>query len=140
MAFVKSKREDGVVAVEFGLILPLFLLIFFGIVEFSIALYNKAVITNASREAARAGIALKKPKLTDAEIINVANNYCQGKLITFGKASNCNVSPPTGWGGSFDTPLTVTVSYSYSGLALGAIFNPLTGPLNLTATTVMHNE
>jgi hypothetical protein len=34
----------------------------------------------------------------------------------------------------------VTVSYKYKGLALGAMIDPITGPMTLTATTVMNNE
>ena len=44
----------GSVVVEFALIFPLLLFIVFSIIECSLALYDKAVITNASREAARA--------------------------------------------------------------------------------------
>ena len=50
------KNQNGVALVEFGLILPLLILLLFGITEFSLLLYNKQVITNAAREGARAGI------------------------------------------------------------------------------------
>lgn len=134
------RQEQGAAAVEFALVLPVFLLIFLGIVEFSIALYDKAVITNASREAARAGIVLKSPKLSISEIQNVALNYCQAHLITFGKSTTPTVSVPTGSDGNFGTPLTVSVSYNYTGLGLGALLSAFTGPFNLSATTVMNNE
>ncbi len=137
---MKNQREKGAAAVEFALVLPTFLALTFGIVEYSIALYDKAVITNASREAARAGIVLKNPKLTTSDIQNVALNYCQANLITFGKSSTPTVSVPAGSGGSFGSALTVSVSYSYSGLALGKMISAFTGPFNLTATTSMNNE
>jgi Flp pilus assembly protein TadG len=35
--------------------LPLLLIILFAIIEFSVALFNQAVMTNATREGARAG-------------------------------------------------------------------------------------
>lgn len=44
---------------EFALIFPLLLFIVFGVIEFGTALYDKSVVTNASREAARAGVVLK---------------------------------------------------------------------------------
>ncbi|REN18669.1 pilus assembly protein, partial [Mycobacterium tuberculosis] len=56
---MKSKRESGAAAVEFALVLPFFLLVFSMIVDLSLAFYDKAVITNASREAARAGVVLR---------------------------------------------------------------------------------
>ncbi|MCY1443073.1 TadE-like protein [compost metagenome] len=62
------KKQQGLAAIELSLVLPVLFLILFLIMEFSIALYNKAIITNASREAARAGIVLKSPKLTTAQI------------------------------------------------------------------------
>ena len=133
-------NQRGIAAVEFALVLPVLLLLLFGIIEFALAMYDKAVITNASREAARAGIVLKNPKRTTSEIQNVALNYCQNHLITLDGTANPTVTVPSGQGGSFGTPLTVTVSYSYSGLALGAIIRPFTGPLQLTATAVMNNE
>ena len=63
---MKLKRaQSGLAMVEAAIILPVFLLVMFAIMEFGIVLYDKAVITNASREAARSGIALRSPKLSD---------------------------------------------------------------------------
>ena len=53
---IKAKRQEGASAVEFAIILPLLLILVFGIIEFSILFYDKAMITNASREGARVGI------------------------------------------------------------------------------------
>lgn len=132
-------RQRGVAAVEFALVLPMLLLIVFGIIEFGVALYDKAVITNASREGARAGVVLKSPKATSTDIQNVVLGYTSSYLFTFGRQSPPTITT-TGQGGTFGTPLTVTVSYSYAGLALGNLVAPLTGPITLTATTVMNNE
>src|ERR1700758_4127008 len=68
---VCQKKQAGVAAVEFAIVLPVLLLIIFAIVELGIALYDKAVITNASREGARAGIVLKSPKPTATDIQTV---------------------------------------------------------------------
>lgn len=132
-------RQRGVAAVEFALVLPILLLIVFGIVEFGVAFYDKAVITNASREGARAGVVLKSPKATSTDIQNVVLNYTSSHLLTFGTQRTPTVTT-TGQGGTFGTPLTVTVSYPYSGLALGQLAAALSGQLTLSATTVMNNE
>ena len=50
------RNQRGASAVEFALILPILICVLFGIVEFGLLMYDKAVITNASREGARAGI------------------------------------------------------------------------------------
>ena len=47
------KCQRGAAAVEFAIVLPLLLVFVFGIIEFGFLLYDKAVITNASREGAR---------------------------------------------------------------------------------------
>ena len=49
------KNNKGASAVEFALVLPILIVLLFGIVEFGLLMYNKAVITNASREGARDG-------------------------------------------------------------------------------------
>ncbi|MCY1402567.1 TadE-like protein [compost metagenome] len=134
------KKQQGIAAVELALVLPVLFLIFFVIIEFSLGLYNKAIITNASREAARAGIVLKSPKLTAAQIKSVANNYLGTHLITFGSPTTPVVNVPQGAGGLFGTPLTVQVSYQYSTMILGGMLHVVDVPMNLSATTVMLNE
>ena len=57
------RGQAGSNLVEMALVSPLLLLLVFGIVDFSLALFNKAVITNAAREGARAGMALRTPRL-----------------------------------------------------------------------------
>ena len=50
------KRQDGVVAVEFVILFPLFMLILVGIVEFGHLFNMRHTLTNASREGARAAV------------------------------------------------------------------------------------
>src|SRR5262245_937505 len=56
VAAVKTKlsSESGQALIETALALPVLLLVLFGIIEFGIALARYQVVTNASREAARA--------------------------------------------------------------------------------------
>ena len=49
------RSEHGAIAVEFAILLPVFLLLVFGIVDFGHAYYMKQMVTNASREGARYG-------------------------------------------------------------------------------------
>ena len=71
--------------IEFAVILPLLLLVVFGVIDFSIALYDKAVVTNASREGARAGIVFAPNRgRLDAREIERWPTYCRDYLITFG--------------------------------------------------------
>ncbi|WP_150726140.1 TadE/TadG family type IV pilus assembly protein [Pseudomonas fluorescens] len=134
------KKQQGLAAVELSIVLPVLFLILFVIIEFSLALYNKAIITNASREAARAGIVLKSPKPTTAQIQSVANNYLGSHLITFGSSVTPVVSVTQANGGLFGTSLTVQVTYQYSTMILGGILHVVDNPMSLSATTVMLNE
>ena len=81
------KNQDGAAATEFAIILPLLLILLFGIIEFSLYLFDRQVITNAVREAARAGIVVQIPRLSDAEITSIVQNYIDNKLVTFGSGS-----------------------------------------------------
>lgn len=133
------KKISGSTVVEFAIILPLLLVLIFGIIEYSVLLFNKAVITNAAREAARAGVILKSPKLTEAQIKSVANSYVSSSLITFGAAST-PVVEVTGATGAFGSTLRVRVDYVYSGLGLGSLISSLGSPVTLSATATMAHE
>jgi len=135
-----ANPEQGVVAVEFALVLPLLLTLILGVVEVSLMLYDQTIITNASREGARAGIVLKSPKLTEAEIQAVALNYSANALISLGTAVVPVVVVEQSADPVFSTPLSVTVTYAYSGFGMVGLLTTLTGPIHLTATSTMKNE
>ena len=90
---VLLKSQEGATVVEFAIILPLLLLLIFGIIEFGLFLFNRHVITNAVREAARAGIVVRIPRLSNDEIETIARNYCEQYLVTFG-AGTLNIPLP----------------------------------------------
>ena len=131
--------QKGVSAVEFALVLPLLVVLLFGIVEFSILLYDKAMITNASREGARAGIVFDDPRPTDAEIIAVVDAYCGSNLITFGSSSAVNTTFPQRGTGTGD-PLAVRVAYQYDFLVVPNFITSLAPGITLAAETVMRME
>lgn len=144
---IKDESQNGQAIIEFALVLPILLLILGGIIEFGILFYNKQVITNASREAARAGIIYLVDKTTGNKIIpdieGIARDYCQDRLITFGAPTLPVVTPATPAGLSFPSDLTVQVTYQYSFILSRAmnLFGANVGPtLNLGARTVMRME
>lgn len=63
------RSENGAVAVEFALIAPVFLLLCFGIVDFSRAYYTLNAVSSAVREGARAAAVFKNPTTTDLALI-----------------------------------------------------------------------
>lgn len=136
----RGSHQKGAALVEFALILPLLVMLIFGIIEFSVMLYDKAVITNASREAARAGIVYSYPnKITDDEIKGIITKYCGTHLISLGQSSVIDMllkkdTTPQG------DRLTVRVTYPYYFLVLPSFITSLAGPITLDAESVMRYE
>ena len=81
------RNHQGATSVEFAIVCLLLITLVFGIIEFGLLLYNKQIITNASREGARAGIVAKPNRLENNEIGTVVKNYCEQNLVTFGASS-----------------------------------------------------
>lgn len=134
---MRSKR--GASAVEFAIILPLLIVLVFGIIEFGAFLFNQQVITNASREGARRGIVSQSPRVTDGEIGSVVDSYCTNHLVTFGTANN-PVTSVTRTGTSFGDDLKVTITYNYSFLVIPSFVPGVTSPRTMTASTLMKYE
>ncbi|QBQ98307.1 TadE/TadG family type IV pilus assembly protein [Paraburkholderia pallida] len=158
----RARRRDqrGAAVVEFALILPLLLLIFFAIVEFGFILYDKTAITSASRAAVRQAVAFGENStgtpvyLTASTVQGIAQNGLSTMLINFASGTTTpgvtitNSSSGTVTGStqacSTGASVTVAVSYTFTGLALGGLFNPLPAALKnaltLTSSTTMSCE
>ena len=135
---LKIDNNHGVAAVEFALILIPLILLLFGTIEVGLLVYNKQIITGASREGARAGIVASLDRDTGEHLTtseSVAADYCSDKLITFG-AANDAVATATSTGIDFGDDLSVTVSYDYGFLVL----RNFGFDVNLVSTTVMKLE
>jgi Flp pilus assembly protein TadG len=141
---VRLKSQSGASAVEFALILPILLLLVFGIIEMGFVLFDKAMITNASREGARTGISYRVPPFTDEEISNVVSSYLGNALITFAESANPTATV-TRNGSNPGDELKVTVAYTYTSLILPNLVNsPLKQDFprefNMIAETTMRME
>lgn len=149
---IKSRMSRGSVAIEFAILSPLLILLLFGIIEFSVFLYDQQVITNASREGARAGITWgvdpvtgNEKRLSCAEVTDVVETYCGTHLVSLGGSAAPSTTFPNGCPNAFPDPIagqpfTVQVSYQYSFLVIPNFIASLAGGINLTATTVMRME
>jgi hypothetical protein len=137
--------QKGVAAVEFAIILPFLVLLVFGTIEFGVMFYNKQVITNASREGARAGITITDDDEREDFIKDIVAFYCNGepddddddRLINLNgdnqlDRANILVSGPDG-----NNDLTVGVSFTNTFLLAQIIgFTDTT----LSARTIMRME
>lgn len=127
---------SGSSTVELAFILPLLLGVVFASINYGVALYNQAVLTNASREAARTGVAFRVPAPTTQQIQAVATAYCADNLVTFGQPVSPQVTVATTFSRLPGDPLTVTITYAYKGVAsLG-----MGAPGTLSARTTMTYE
>ncbi len=143
------QNNRGVAAVEFAIILPLLMIIIFGIIEFGFMLYDKAVITNASREGARLGIAFHVTSgvydpINDATITDTINQYLGNYLVSLGGVSTPDIdiaraaNTETGDLSPGGT-LTVDIAYQYRFLILN-LFGASGPTVGLGARTVMKFE
>ena len=151
MMKIKEKlcEQSGGAAAEFAILLIFLVMLLFGIIEFSLILYNQAVITNASREGARAGIIWTgpNPRVTRLEIQAIVDAYCAQYLITESPDPtdlDIDVDPDPSTIDSGDL-LTVTVKYHYDFFVLPRLPIPsgMTGwqpGIDLSARTIMRLE
>ena len=133
---MRGRGEDGAMAVEFALLLPMLVTLVAGTIEFGFALYSQEVITNASREAARAGIVIGDPRPTEGEITNVALTY----LTNFGMSCATSCISITGAQGDSGNDLTVSVDLPYRFVMLPGIIDNFVDEITLRATTTMKHE
>lgn len=123
---MRLRRQDGAAVVEFAILAWLLFMLLFGIIEFSLMFYDKAVITNASREGARKAIVFRSDATGNylpygqADIEAVVNNYAQGNLVTFASSP---ATPTTTVTYETGTPVrgetvTVDVTWQYDFLLL----------------------
>jgi Flp pilus assembly protein TadG len=119
----------GAAAVEFALVLPLFLVLLFGVVEFGLIIYAKGIITQASREGARYGVVYSLTPKTKGAIEAYVQTYLQNAGFP-GATVNATLGDP----------LSVKVDYPYRFSVLPNFITDLTGDLNLSADTTMRPE
>ena len=137
MKRMKRLNERGAAAVEFALLLPVLLTILFGIIEFGMIMYGREIVTNATREGARAGIVQGPPKRTSGQITTISTNYLTGTGIKTADVSFNAV----GAGLTNPNTLTVTATYRYSFLIpyIPAVVG-IPNPLIINTQTVMRHE
>lgn len=131
-----QRKERGQSMVEFVLVLPIFLVLVFGIVDFGMGIHAWLTITSASREGARLGSVQASAAEIESKVRSVTGTLDQDKLTV----TTTNAQGPSG------EAVTVDVSYQYDLITpLSSILNLVGGrtigtSLNLSATTEMRLE
>jgi Flp pilus assembly protein TadG len=157
------KSQNGAQLVEFAIILPLLITILFAVIEFGFMLYDQAIITNASREGARAGVvaaiqgsgfssypgcASATSGITDGTATAgcVAKNYVSNSLVSFYSPAPTaiitatNIGPCTPLPPSNACKLQVNITYNYKGPVTSAISSIMGTIRTLQATSIMYYE
>ena len=80
LARLARKREDGQSLVEFALVIPIFLLVLFAIVDFGMAFHAWITVTNSAREGARIGAVRATSADIEQRVRDTATSLDQANL------------------------------------------------------------
>jgi Flp pilus assembly protein TadG len=130
----QAARDRGAAAVEFALLLPVLLLLVFGIIDFGRALNAQITLTQAAREGARLA-AVGQPNVvgrTQAAATGLNPVVVTVTACPAGAGPGTDAAVKTSYVFSFVTPIG-----AIAGLFGGAGFG---GPITLTAEGVMPCE
>ncbi len=132
----KGTGERGQSLVEFALIIPLFLLLMFAIVDFGMGFYSWITVTNAAREGARIG-AVGADSATITQRVKDTAGSLNGTNLTIAVVNAQGTSGST---------VGVTVNYKYQLITplsslMGLVSGGSIGPnINFSATSQMRLE
>jgi hypothetical protein len=149
--------------VEFAIIVPLLITILFSVIEFGFMMYDQVVITNASREGARAGVVgviqgfgYASYPTCSAPLVAItdgvptanctANRYMSNLLFSFYSPTPSPIITSTNIGTCSPLPpsnsckISVNITYAFQGPVSSFISSILGRARTLTATTVMYYE
>lgn len=109
-----SSRRRGAAMIEFALVLPIFVALMFGILEFGRAFMVQQIITNGAREGARLAILAGS---TEASVHGAVDTYLSSNAIS-GHTRVVSPDPATV---STGDPITMTVSVPFSAVDWGLV-------------------
>jgi len=116
----QGKGEGGQTLVEFALVLPIFLLVLFAIMDFGMAFHAWITVTNSAREGARLGSVHGTSAAIVQRVRTTASSLDQADLAV-------TVTNADDQGGQPGESVVVDVSYDYS------LMTPLADLLHLVS-------
>ena len=125
MNFKKIKNERGQTMTEFAFVLPILLVLLFGIVQFGIIFNNYVTVTDAARTASRKGAVSRNE--SDPKGTCEAAGYAAGTGLK-NPGTDFILTCSSSWQAGSD--VTVTASYPYDISLLGWVV--ASGRLNTT--------
>jgi len=105
--------RSGVAAVEFALVVPVFFLLVFALIEFGRMMMVQQSLTNAAREGCRTAILATTTNSSDVEA--AVRNYLQSVMSNASNVDEVRVTVPTSLASTASgTDVTVSVDVDYS--------------------------
>lgn len=132
----KVRDDSGQALVEFALVLPILLMLVFGVIEFGRAWNASQVLTDAAREGAR-NMVVANDTMTTAKVTqNIKRALARASLDTTVATITLNKGATTG------QLSTVRISYPYKFSVVGPLLKWTTSKTSITLRTsfVMRNE
>ena len=126
------KRRRGAAVVEFALVVPIFLVLLFGIIEFGRLMMVQQVLVNASREGARR--AVLEGASTEV-VVDEVGSYLDSSSINVPREAITVTPDPTTI--TDNENVSVSVSIPFSSVSL---MTPMFYDGELSATTTMRSE
>ena len=136
---LQDRRRDGMAMVEMVMVLPVLLLLLFGIVEFGVVFGQWQTLTNAAREGAREAIVFRSGCVTadvEADVLARVTNYAGAAGITV-TGGNIVIA---GTCGDNTTNSQVTVTHTYTFTVVPGFVASMAPTLDLVGTSTMRNE
>jgi Flp pilus assembly protein TadG len=112
-----ARSESGAELIEFGLTLPLLLLVLIGIIEAGLLFQQYEVVTNAAREGARIAVLptySATPAIRTANVTARVNQYLVASGLTGPATTTVATPPPVPVSTGCVTTVLVTVQYDHS--------------------------
>ena len=128
-----ARRRVGATLVEFAIVAPVLLLLIFGMIEYGRLAMVQQVLTNASREGARAAVL---DGATTASVTSVVQSCLATGRVTGG---NVTITPNPISSAKFGDPITVRVQVTFDQVSWLPAPMYLSGKV-LTGATVMRRE
>ena len=132
-AFWKSvgARQEGAVALEFALVLPVLISVLFGIIQYGLVLFTQQMMVYAAREAARSYAVGSN---TAAQSVTLAQTLLPANVDSY----TINVTEPDT--GASETDVTVNISADMADAAIINVLGTLMSGRTIQANIVMRVE
>jgi Flp pilus assembly protein TadG len=104
----RIRRDDGQAFVEFAIVLPMLVLLVFGITQFGMAFRNYLAITDAARVAARAAAVKRTSSPCTAARTAIQNTVSAGQWTQISGRITCTAGPNVG------DQVKIAIKYPYS--------------------------